>query len=65
MLVLCSTNPPPGEVIKRLRRQYEGQRLDHVKRLHDVIKKVAKEEVDYLKSLLPEKKPEEKNEEEV
>ena len=49
-VVLCSQQPP-SEVIKRLRRQYEGKRLDSIKRLREFISKTATEEVDHVKSI--------------
>ena len=43
--------PPASEVIKRLRRQYEGRRLDSIKRLREFISKTATEEVNHVKSI--------------
>jgi hypothetical protein len=43
--------PPASEVIKRLRRQYEGRRLDNIKKLREFISKTASDETNHVKSI--------------
>jgi len=50
IIVMCAQQPP-SDVIKRLRRQYEGRRLDSIKRLREFISKTATEEVNHVKSI--------------
>ncbi len=63
MFVLCTASVPPPEPtkprksltdnIKRVKRQMESKRLDHIKRIQESTKKIADEEIKYVKSLLP------------
>lgn len=48
------SNSPPGALIQdlqRLRRKYENARLEHLKKVRDVVKKVATEEREYVNTV--------------
>ena len=60
-VIRCTASVPPPEKprksltdnIKRVKRQMESKRLDHIKKLQESTKKIAEEEMKYVKSLLP------------
>lgn len=61
MFVLCTTSVPPPEKprktftqnLKRVKRQMESKRLEHIKKIQESTKLIAEEEIKYVKSLLP------------
>jgi hypothetical protein len=47
-------NTPPGALVQdlqRLRRKYESARLEHLKKVREVVNKAATEEREYLKAV--------------
>lgn len=60
MIVMSSSVPKGGDDkkaflanLKRVKRQMESKRLEQMKNIRDSAKKIAQEEVEYVKSLLP------------
>lgn len=57
--IACANVPPETSKksvinnIKRIKRNMESKRLESIKKIQESVKKVAKEEVEYVKSLLP------------
>ena len=61
-MILCTASvPPPADKprksiasnIKRVKRQMESKRLDHIKKIQESTKQIADEEIKYVKSFLP------------
>lgn len=59
MFVIASTTPVPPpknttvQNIKRMKRQMESKRMEHIKKIQETVKEVSKAEIEYIKSLLP------------
>lgn len=62
MFVCCTASVPPpsdksrksfGANIKRVKRQMESKRLEHIKKIQESAKQIVDEEMKYVKSLLP------------
>ena len=59
ILVMSSSVPPKQDKsttiknVKRIKRNMESKRLEHIKKIQDTVKSVAKDEIEYAKSLLP------------
>jgi hypothetical protein len=63
MFVLCTASVPPpespkprkslGDNIKRMKRQMESKRLDQIKKIQESTKKIADEEIKYIKTFIP------------
>lgn len=54
----CAPPPRPHTVLKRVRRQYETNRIESVKSIQDMLKKTVEDEIKFLKLFFPEKKKE-------
>jgi hypothetical protein len=53
MIITCCQTPKPMVQLKRIRREVEAKRLEHVRRVHEAVKKIAKDEIEHLKSFIP------------
>lgn len=60
MILAMSSSVPPKQDksttlknVKRIKRNMESKRLEHIKKIQDTVKSVAKDEIEYVKSLIP------------